>query len=108
MKRWIRNFLGIPESFEGRLTRLERESEHHTLQQSKIMCGQQAIADRLDGFKTQVNVHSRSLGAILGRLEPKLTLQEDDLTSPAGRARKAESDAIADAVIKRLTGEASS
>lgn len=45
--------------------------------------------------------------SLVGRLEPKLAQQEDNQTNPDGspNARRAESDAIGEAVLKRLEGE---
>jgi hypothetical protein len=85
MKTWIRNFFGIPEGFEGRLRRLERESEYHTIQQAKIVNAIAAIGS--------------GLGRIIAKFDP---LYAQDELDPE---RRKASDEIGDKVMAKLTAE---
>jgi hypothetical protein len=67
----------------------------------RIMANEFHRITALGAIRDDIAVQSRALGRVIAKIDPLIAVPEDDPKSP----RRAESDAIGDAVIKRLMGE---
>lgn len=91
MKAWLRRLLGTYD-IDERLKAIEMQMHQYRglLNQNKGLLNQ---------TKNNVGLHDRALGRIIAKLDPNYGLDELD------PRRKAESDALGDAVIKKLKAE---